>query len=85
MKKVPIHELKRNLAFFVSEAANGERILITRHKKPVAALAFPESEYLFVGAHFGKGRLRPALDHGSHGKFLKVLEDDRRSGARQGG
>ena len=77
MKMVPIHDIKKNLASFLAEVAEGERILITRHKKPVATLGSPEKEHLFVGAHSGKGRLRPALDRGSHGKFLKVLEDDR--------
>jgi len=38
MKTVSIHELKRRLAALVHEAGRGERIVITRHRRPVASL-----------------------------------------------
>jgi len=80
MKKVPIHEVKRNLATFVSEAAKGERILITRHGRPAAALEASDREHLVVGAHAGRAKLRPALHNATRGRFLEVLAEDRRGG-----
>ena len=81
MKKVPIHEIKRNLAAFVSEAARGERILITRHGRPTATLEASGREHLVVGERSSRARLRPALRNASRGKFLEVLSADRRGGA----
>ncbi len=80
MKKVSIQELKRSLSSLVSEAASGERILITRHKKTVASLISFETEHLHVGARVGEGGLRPVLNRGTGGRYLEVLLEDRGGG-----
>ena len=47
MKKVSIYELKRDLSGLVREAAAGEAILITRHRRAVATL------YISIWRHSG--------------------------------
>jgi antitoxin (DNA-binding transcriptional repressor) of toxin-antitoxin stability system len=80
MKKVPMNELKQDLASYVSEAAGGLEILITRHNKPVARLCRPGTEHLHQGAHFGKADLKPAIKGKASGRYLEILNEDRRSG-----
>ena len=78
MKKVSIQELKRNLSALIREASSGVRILVTRHKEPVAYLDSAELEHLHVGRRYGQGRLVPLLRSGTRGRYLEVLKDDRR-------
>jgi prevent-host-death family protein len=80
MKTVSIDELKRHLASFIDRAAAGERIVITRHRRPVAALAPAASEHVHVGARFGRARLKPAAKGPTRGGYLTALLDDRSSG-----
>jgi prevent-host-death family protein len=79
MKTVPIDELKRNLASFIDQAARGAQILITKHRRPVAILSAADTEHVHVGARFGRGALKPLLRAPTHGKYLEVLESDRRA------
>lgn len=45
MKKVQVNEVRESLAKYLSEAEQGEEIVITRHSKPVARLiAYEEKE-----------------------------------------
>jgi prevent-host-death family protein len=38
MKKAQVHEVRDELAKYITEAEQGEEIVITKHKKPVARL-----------------------------------------------
>jgi prevent-host-death family protein len=84
MKTVPIDELKRHLASFIDQAAAGTRILITRHRRPVASLAPADLEHVRVGARFGRGMLKPLLRAPTQGLYLEVLEQDRRPAEARG-
>jgi prevent-host-death family protein len=78
MRTVSIDELKRNLSAMVAAAAEGEHIVITRHRRPVAALTRADLEHLHVGPRAGRGGLRPLLKAATRGAYLEVLTDDRR-------
>jgi prevent-host-death family protein len=86
VESVPIGDLKQALSSYIDDAANGERVVVTRHGRPVALIIGAEHERLTVGAQFGRGSLRPLLSRASKGRYLSVLEDDRRGGddARSG-
>jgi prevent-host-death family protein len=73
MKTVSIDELKRHLSAFIDEAAAGTRILITKHRRPVASLAAADMEHVHRGTRFGRGTLKPLLRAPTHGKYLEVL------------
>ena len=77
MKTVSIDELKRNLASLVA-AAGGERILITRHRRPVASLSRADLEHVHLGALAGRASLKPLLRAATRGAYLEVLIEDRR-------
>ena len=79
MKTVSIDDLKRNLSAFVAEAAGGERIVITRHGRPVASLTRADLEHVHVGSRAGRAVLRPLLKAATKGAYLDVLADDRRT------
>jgi prevent-host-death family protein len=79
MKTVSIDELKRNLSSLVEQAAAGARILITKHRRPVASLSSADMEHVHTGARFGRGTLKPLLKAPTHGKYLETLQDDRRA------
>ena len=83
MKTVSIDELKRNLASLVAAAAGGERILITRHRRPVASLSRANLEYVHVGALAGRASLKPLLRAATRGAYLEVLAEDRRPAGRR--
>lgn len=78
MKTVSIDELKRNLSSFIDQAAGGARILITKHRRPVAFLSGADLEHVHVGPRFGRGGLKPLFRAPTRGKYLEVLENDRR-------
>lgn len=78
MKTVSIDELKRNLATFVDEAAAGARILITKHRRPVAFLSAADMEHVQIGGRFGRGALKPLFRSATQGRYLEVLANDRR-------
>jgi prevent-host-death family protein len=44
MKKAQVHEVREELAKYITEAEQGEEIIITKHKKPVARLVAYEEE-----------------------------------------
>lgn len=81
MKTVPIQQLKQRLSALLADAAAGERILITRHRRPIAVLASADLEHIHVGARFGKAALRPLFNRATKGRYLEVLEEDRRNDA----
>jgi prevent-host-death family protein len=83
MKTVSIDELKRNLSSFVDQAAGGARILITKHRRPVASLSPADLEHVRVGMRFGRGTLKPLLKAPTQGKYLEVLGADRRPSGGQ--
>ena len=79
MKTVSIDELKRNLASLIDQASAGVRIVITKHRRPVASLSAADMEHVHRGARFGRGTLKPLLRAPTHGKYLRALKDDRDS------
>lgn len=38
MKKVPVNQVREQLAKYLTEAERGEEVIITKHNKPVAKL-----------------------------------------------
>jgi prevent-host-death family protein len=84
MKTVSIDELKRHLSSLVDQAAAGARILITKHRRPVASLAAADMEHVHVGARFGRGALKPLLRAPTQGQYLEVLASDRRPAGGHG-
>lgn len=84
MKTVSIDELKRHLSSLIDEAAAGARILITKHRRPVASLSAADMEHVHRGARFGRGALKPLFRAPTQGKYLKVLDDDRRASSARG-
>src|SRR6266536_983645 len=81
MKTVSIDQLKRNLSAFIAEAAGGEHIVITRHRRPIVSLTRADLEHVHVGSRAGRGALRPLLKSATKGAYLDVLADDRRTPA----
>jgi len=84
MRTVSIDELKRHLSAFVDQAAAGARILITKHRRPVASLSGADAEHVHIGARFGRASLKPLLRAPTDGEYLRVLEEDRRPAAGRG-
>jgi len=77
MHSVPIYDLKKNLARWVRAGAAGERVVITRHSRPVAVLGPVVAEHVHRGALVGKRSLKSAFHSASHGRYLAVLAEDR--------
>lgn len=78
MRTVSIQDLKRHLSAILREAARGKRFLITRHNRPLAQLEPPRSDHVHRGSRFGRGEIRPVLKEATQGRFLEILQDDRR-------
>ncbi|MFQ5844632.1 MAG: hypothetical protein ACE5JG_06535, partial [Planctomycetota bacterium] len=64
----------------LSEAAAGTRMLITRHRQPIAQLTSVDLRHLHLGERFGKGKIEALLRGRTRGRYLAVLADDRRGG-----
>jgi prevent-host-death family protein len=77
MKQVTLQALKRHLSKLVREAASGERIVITRYRRPVAELSAADRGGLHVGSKVGKGSLEPLFHDATRGRYLQILEEDR--------
>jgi prevent-host-death family protein len=82
MRQVTIQELRRHLSALIAEVAAGTRILVTKHEKAIACLLPAEDEHVHWGRRFHKGSLEPLLSKGTGGRYLEILADDRRGGAR---
>jgi prevent-host-death family protein len=78
MKTVSIQELKAKISALLAEAAAGTRVLITKHRRPVAMLSPPEHEAVHLGQRFGRGKLESLLHEATAGRYLEVLAEDRR-------
>jgi len=79
MKTVTMDDLKRNLSSLVSEAAAGEQILVTRHRRPVVTPSSAVRGDVHVGVHLGDG-VPPLLHRATQGRILEALRLDRRGG-----
>jgi antitoxin (DNA-binding transcriptional repressor) of toxin-antitoxin stability system len=77
VRKVSLKELKAHLSAIVAQAAAGEDIVITRHKRAVAHMT-AVTPSVRIGARFGKARIEPLLRGSTRGRYLDVLADDRR-------
>ena len=80
MKTISIQDLKKRLSALIDEAAGGETLVITRHRRAIAHITPANGKHLTVGVRAGKDELRPLLSNGSNGRYLEVLEEDRRGG-----
>ncbi len=78
MRRISIQDLKARLSAAVAEAESGNTIVITRHNEAVARLSPARPPYVHRGKDVGRGRLKPALDRGTKGRYLALLLDDRR-------
>ena len=65
------------LSAAISEAESGESIVITRHNHPVAQLIPASRRHVHRGAKVGKGGIKPAVKHGTKGRYLSILLEDR--------
>jgi prevent-host-death family protein len=77
MKQISIQDLKANLSAAVAEAQSGETVLITRHNQPVAQLSPVHPPHAHRGSGVGGRRLKPAVKHGTKGRYLTALTEDR--------
>jgi prevent-host-death family protein len=77
MKQISIQDLKARLSAAVAEAESGRTILVTRHNEPVAQLGPARPHQVHHGKGVGSGRLKPAIKHGTHGRYLAILLEDR--------
>ena len=75
-----MHDLKRELASVIAEAETGTEVVVTRHNRPVARLTRPGEEHLHRGSRFGNARIKPALKGKTAGRYLTLLQEDRRGG-----
>jgi len=80
MKRISVQDLKAQLSGAIAEAEGGTTLLVTRHNRPVAQLGPALSVHVHAGARDAAHRLTPAVAHGTKGRYLAVLLDDR--GAR---
>lgn len=77
MKQVSIQVLKANLSAMVADAESGDTIVVTRHNAPVAQLGPARVVSVHRGKRVGAGRLAPAINRGTKGRYLEVLREDR--------
>jgi antitoxin (DNA-binding transcriptional repressor) of toxin-antitoxin stability system len=80
MKKVSMYGLKQGLASIIAEVEAGSEITLTRHNRPVARLTRPVIDQLHQGSRFGRAVLKPAVRGKTKGRYLRLLEEDRRAG-----
>ena len=78
MSTVGIDELRRRLSELIREVEGGATVLVTRHNRPVVQLTAANPLRGHKGSRFGVGQLGPAVEKGSQGAYLRVLEEDRR-------
>ena len=77
MKRVPLKELKGSLSKYLSLAAKGERIEVTKHSKLFVVInGVPD---LIVGKDVGKKEFTPLenIPEGLAELALKMLDEDR--------
>ena len=77
MKSVSINDLKRNLSGYLERAAQGEPIVVTKHRRPWAKLSAVEANHVWVGGRVGKVTLRSVLDAPLPQSAWRLIEDDR--------
>ena len=77
MKQISIQDLKAKLSAVISEAEEGNTIVITRHNEPVAKLIPAHREHLHHGKSIGKGGIKPAIKRRTKVPYLDLLLEDR--------
>jgi prevent-host-death family protein len=77
MKRMSIQDIKAQLSNAVAEAEAGGTVLITRHNRPVAQLVPASPRHVHRGKRVGTGRILPAIQGGTNGRYLAVLLEDR--------
>lgn len=78
MKSVPLKVLKSDLSHLAEEASEGSEILVTKHNRPYIRLSPGGLQNLYRGSRVGREDLRPIARGATRGRWLKVLEEDRR-------
>lgn len=78
MKKVPLKDLKTNLAAVAEEVAKGNPIEVTKYTRPYLRMVPSGFPYIHYGRLVGQGMLEPALSkEKTKGRFLTILLEDR--------
>ena len=77
MKRISIQALKSRLSSAIAEAEAGATILVTRHNHAVAQLGPARDAHVHRGQAVADGRLKPAIKHGTGGRSLALLLEDR--------
>jgi hypothetical protein len=79
MKKVPLKELKENLAYWTELANKEGPILITKYNSPYLVLGPVLDERIHIGKYaFGKEKkLKSLFNKKNDTKWKKFLEEDR--------
>lgn len=77
MKTASIQDLKKRLSSYLISAGASERIIITKHNKPLAALEPANQEHLHVGAKVGRWSPKPIGRNVGGGRALEILREDR--------
>jgi len=77
MKRISIQALKSHLSSAIAEAEAGATILVTRHNQAVAQLGPARDAHVHRGQAVADGRLKPAIKHGTGGRSLALLLEDR--------
>jgi prevent-host-death family protein len=77
MKQISVQALKARLSGAIAEAEAGRTLVITRHGEPVAQVSPVRPAGVHRGSKSGTGAITPAVTHGTKGRYLTVLLDDR--------
>jgi prevent-host-death family protein len=77
MRHISIQDLKASLSAAVAEAESGHTIVITRHNQAVAQLGPARPPFVHRANVEPASPLKPALKHGTKGRYLTVLLEDR--------
>jgi prevent-host-death family protein len=77
MKEVSINDLKRNLSGYLEEAARGEPIVVTKHRRPWAKLSAADTAQVWAGSRVGEADLRPVLSTPLPARAWQLLDEDR--------
>jgi prevent-host-death family protein len=83
MRQISMQDFKKHLSAVMAEVAAGAKVLITRHKRPLAQLSSAELEHVHVGSRFGKPEIKPLFRGKTRGRYLEVLDDDRRGAEKR--
>ena len=79
MIKVPLNDLKSNLAHWIGLANKGNQLLITKHNQPIAYLVPCQEPGVHTGTKALEQSLTPLFSEAKGARWLKFLSEDRDS------